>query len=78
MWIGGFRYRTDRWSDRIGSSLVWGWVGDTKWNYTNWGKNEPNNSGQGGTIGTVMWQNGQWDDMYQSRNYPAVYKIPNY
>ena len=54
------------------------WIGDTKWNYTNWGKNEPNNSGQGGTIGTVMWQNGQWDDMYQSRNYPAVYKIPNY
>lgn len=35
-WIGGYRDNS--------SSDVWKWVTDEKWEYTNWGKGEPNNS----------------------------------
>lgn len=75
VWMGGYRYKDAWWSSPVRTSSVWTWVDNSKWNYTNWGSNEPNNRYQ---KGTVMWPNGQWDDNWQERKYPAVYKIPNY
>ena len=40
---------------------VWQWITDETFNYENWGRREPNNSGNEDFL--MMWGNGTWNDL---------------
>tara|TARA_B110000008_G_scaffold278570_1_gene322793 strand:- start:638 stop:1876 length:1239 start_codon:yes stop_codon:yes gene_type:complete len=78
VWIGGVRQNSNWWDWNgayNGGEYYWKWLDGTKWDYTNWARREPNNYNE---ESTVMWKNGQWNDLQSRYKRPAIYKIPNY
>ena len=58
LWIGGYR----------DESFNWYWVTDERWDYTNWGDDEPNNLWEEGEDCAAIWPR-QWNDL--NRNNTA-------
>jgi predicted nucleic acid-binding Zn-ribbon protein len=61
-WIGGRRK----------PNYEWEWIDGSRWNFTNWHKNEPNNNSEGGL---QLLDGGTWNDLHQNRNLKALYKL---
>ena len=61
-WIGGRRK----------PNYEWEWIDGSRWNFTNWHKNEPNNNSEGGL---QLYSNGTWNDLSQNVELAALYKL---
>ena len=61
-WIGGRRKSNNEWE----------WIDGSRWNFTNWHRNEPNNTSE---KGLQLINGGTWNDLHQNRNLKALYKL---
>jgi len=70
-YLGGRRKAHGNATD--GSAFSWEWSDETKWNFTDWGKNEPNTLYED-RLHMYSHVAGKWNDIQGTRSYYAIYK----
>merc|ERR1712227_82882 len=67
VWLGGYRVED-------GQDL-WAWTGGSQWDFDNWNKNEPNDSGRNEDYVAMNWgghPKTTWNDYPGQRSYPFI------